>query len=74
MVIEPRYFNNQLVDALIPAEDNINKSDKASACLRCGVKEPIMLDIVITQSTGESLRYLERVWQTTITGRMPNVS
>ena len=55
MVIEPRYFNNQLVDALIPAEDNINKSNKASACLHCGVKEPIMLDIVITQSTGESL-------------------
>ena len=55
MVIEPRYFTNQLADALIPAEDNINKNDMASACLRCGVKEPIMLDIVITQSTGESL-------------------
>ena len=58
MVIEPRYFNNQLVDALIPAEDNINKSGRASACLHCGVKEPIMHDIVITQSTGESLWYL----------------
>ena len=55
MVIEPRYFNNQLVDALIPAEDNINMSDMASTCLHRGVKEPIMLDIVITQSTGESL-------------------
>ena len=58
MVIEPRYFNNRQVDALIPAEDNINKSDMASACLPRGVKEPIMLDIVITQSTGESLWYL----------------
>jgi len=55
MVIEPRYFTNQLADALIAAEGNRNRNDKASSCSRCGVIEPIMLDIVITQSTGESL-------------------
>ena len=56
MVIEPRYFTNQLADALIPAEGNRNRNDKASSCSRCGVIEPIMLDIMITQSTGESLQ------------------
>ena len=55
MAIEPRYFVNQSADALIPAEGNMDRSDKASNCPRCGVIEPIMLDIVITQSTGESL-------------------
>ena len=44
MVIEPRYFTNQLADALIPAEGNRNRNDKASSCSRCGVIEPIMLN------------------------------
>ena len=55
MVIEPRYFTNQPADALISAEGNRSRNDMASNCSRCGVIEPIMLDIVITQSTGESL-------------------
>lgn len=44
-----------MADALIPAEGNRNRNVKASICSHCGVIEPAMLDIVITQSTGESL-------------------
>jgi hypothetical protein len=44
-----------MADALIPAEGNRDRNVKASCCPHCGVIEPIMLDIVITQSTGESL-------------------
>ena len=49
----------------------MNINDMASLCSHRGVKEPIMLDIVIAQSTGESLYSLEmQVWQTTANGRM----
>ena len=47
---------DQSADALIPAEGNMGGDDMASQRLHCGVIEPIMLDIVTTQSTGESLQ------------------
>jgi hypothetical protein len=41
-------FYDQMADALLPAEGNRSRRDMASACPHCGVKEPIMLDTVIT--------------------------
>ena len=39
---------DQMADVLIPAEGNRGRCDTASVRPHCGVKEPIMLDTVIT--------------------------
>ena len=39
---------DQMADVLFPAEGNRGRYDMASVRPHCGVKEPIMLDIVIT--------------------------
>ena len=43
---------------VIHMESNIIQSVMASSAWHCGVKEPIMLDIMVNYSTGESLSLL----------------